>query len=520
MNTRALLVIWIAFSIAYAVSLVLIQRIKISNELELQSSALTNQASQRADQHDAHLTGLAALAISEQEPNSALFLEVVASINQFYPRVMAVDLVSLQDVKNVISSRDGASDTFSLYSSMQAAAVRSTGNLELIRSPQHVDRYLIVKRVPNTSAARFALAFEVDTAQLVKNDVDFWKGSNTELIVSLPNGHSLSRPTDMQSRQTFLSKMFAPLAVVNTLQSRSQPLQLTSIVRVNTKDYLPVGPLIAGIATLGLSLLIVASLYRLYSTSRQAEKRALLGEHEARISRASRINSLGELSSGIAHELTQPLTAILSQSQAGLRLLEPVSTNEETLMEILNANVAQAKRASNILARLRTWTTRTGETAEPVRVNACVQNVLLLLDAEIANLSINLSTELSANDPFLFCDPVEFEQVVFNLIRNALDKAPMKDSASISVLITTTIVKNQVILKVEDNGAPVDEKMLERIFEPFVTNRDSGMGLGLALCERIVSRMDGHIEIFNAEGGVVARVAVPEHLQGNKNQGG
>lgn len=517
MNTRALLVSWIALSIVYAVSLVLIQRVKISNELELQSRALTNQASQRADQHDAHLTGLAALAISEQEPNPALFLEVVAAIKQFYPRIRAVDMVSLQDVNYSISSRDGASDTFSLYRSIQAAAVRSTGDLELIRSLQHENRYLIVKRVPNSIAARFALAFEIDTAQLVKNDVGFWQGGNTELIVSLPNGQSLSRPTDLHSKQTPLSNLFDPLSVVNTLQSRTQPLQLSSTVRVNPNDYLPIGPLIAGIATLGLSLLIVTALYRLYSASRQAEKRALLGEHEARISRASRINSLGEMSSGIAHELTQPLTAILSQSQAGLRLLKPVGTNEETLLEIMNANVAQAKRASNILARLRTWTTRTSETAEPICVNACVQNVLLLLDAEIERLPINLSTELSTDDPFIFYDPVEFEQVVFNLIRNALDKAPMKGGAGFTILITTTVLNNQVILKVKDNGAPVDEKMLDRIFEPFVTTRDSGMGLGLALCERIVNRMDGHIEISNADGGgVVASVTVPEYLQSYK----
>lgn len=514
MNARALTLSWIGLSILYAGSLTLIQRVEISKELEIRSTALTHQVSQRADQHDAHLTGLSALALAGQEPNAALFLEVVAAIRQFYPRVIAVDLVSLHDDSDIISSRDGQWDANSLQSVIKLAAQRSTGALELMLSPEHEDHYLIIKRVPNSSAARFALCFEISTQHLVNIEEDFWQRKNTELLISLPNGTQLSRFSDRQETQT--STLFSPLTVTNTLQSRTQPLSLSSTVHVSANELIPIGPFLLGLLLLGIILLLATTIFRLYAKSRQAEKRALLGEHEARISHASRVNSLGELSSGIAHELTQPLTAILSQSQAGLRMINNAGKPDEAVVSILNATVTQAKRASNILARLRNWTTHTTESRQPVGVNECVQNVLLLLDAEIKSLPIDLTVKLSAENPYVLCDSVEFEQVVFNLIRNALDKVAPNDTSQLSVHVTSTVVEDQIILNIEDDGAQVDLKLLDRIFEPFVTSRDNGMGLGLALCERILSRMEGNIEIYNIENGVVVRVGVPKYVHSNE----
>ncbi|MCB1756600.1 MAG: hypothetical protein KDJ38_13845 [Gammaproteobacteria bacterium] len=511
MKSKTLLLGWIGASILYTVSLALIQRNEIAKELGIKSAVLTQQVSQRVDQHDAHLTGLSALAISGQEPNAALFLEVVSGIKQFYPRITAVDLVSLRTISDVITSRDGISDTHALHSAIQGAAQRSTGSLELMISPQHDDRYLIIKRVPNSDAARFALSFEIDTSRLVDIDPAFWLKNNVELLVSLPSGTHLGQFTDQ--RQNRSSLLFQPLTVTNTLQSRTQPLTLSTTVHVSANELFPVGPLVVGIIAIGLILLLLKTILSLYAKSRQAEKRARLGEHEARISHASRVNSLGELSSGIAHELTQPLTAILSQSQAGLRLIRHHREPDKTVVDILNANVIQAKRASNILARLRNWTKHSPESLVSVGVNLCVQNVLLLLDAEFKRLSVDLTIELTPADPCVMCDPVEFEQVVFNLTRNALDKQPTNDNERLSVTITTAVSGNQVVLSIKDDGEPVEDKMLDRIFEPFITAKDNGMGLGLALCDRIVSRMEGNIDISNIEDGVIARVTLPIHVQ-------
>lgn len=514
-NSRALLLGWIGLSILYVVLLALFQRVEISKELAIQSAALTNQVSQRADQHVAHLTGLSALAISGKEPNAALFIEVVTAIRQFYPRVTAVDLVSLQDDTNVISSREGLSDTHALHRAIQLAALQSTGSLELMHSPQHEDRYLIIKRVPNTSAARFALSFEINTRRLVNIDPAFWQRKNTELSISMPSGELLSRFRDKHQAQS--SVKFKQLTVTNVLGSRTQPLALSTIIYLSPGDLLPVGPLLLGLFFIGLVWAVTTTIFRLYAKSRRAESRARLGEYDARISHASRVNSLGELSSGIAHELTQPLTAILSQSQAGVRLVNDQGVQQDTVIDILNANVTQAKRASNILARLREWTKHSTESWKPVTVNGCIRNVLLLLDAEIKKQSINLTVELTPQNPSITCDPVEMEQVVFNLIRNALDKRPLRGRAGLSILITTSLLEDQVILNIMDDGAFVDHKILDRILEPFVTTRGNGMGLGLALCDRIVNRMEGSIEITNAEEGVVARVTLPTYLQNDES---
>lgn len=516
-NSRTLLLGWIGLGTLYVVLLALFQREEISKELAIRSAALTNQVSQRADQHDAHLTGLSALAVSGQEPNAALFIEVVTAIRQFYPRVTAVDLVSLQDDTNVITSRDGLSDTHALHSAIQLAASRSTGSLELMHSPQHEDRYLIIKRVPNSSAARFALSFEIDTRRLVNIDPAFWRRKNIELSISMPDGKLLSRFRDEQQAQS--SEKFKQLTVTNVLGSRTQPLALSSIIYLSADDLLPIGPLLLGLFFIGSAWAVTTTIFRLYAKSRRAETRARLGEHDARISHASRVNSLGELSSGIAHELTQPLTAILSQSQAGVRLVKDHGVQQDTVIGIFNANVTQAKRASNILARLREWTKHSTESWKPVAVNGCIQNVLLLLDAEIRKQCINLTAELSSENPYINCDPVEMEQVVFNLIRNALDKRPIHGRTGLSILITTSLLGDQVVLNIKDDGALVDHKILDRILEPFVTTRDNGMGLGLALCDRIVNRMEGRIEISNAEDGVVARVTLPTYVQYDEDRG-
>ena len=499
-------VIWLSLSVLYAGLLIQYQRVTISNELVAHTNSVASSVSQRADQHDAHLTGLAAVALAGERPDASLFMEVVAAIEQFYPRVTSVDLVSLANEDTVISSRQGQSNNELLHNIMREAAKRSAGSLELAVSPRNDNRYLIVKRVPNSDAARYALALEIDATQLVAVESSSWDKISA-LSLSMPNGTLLSRQDG--NNLTTTTRWFNPLVVENVLQSRTQPLKLETVVHLGASTLLPFGALLIGIIILGLSLIILATIIRLFRKSRRAELRARLGEQDAKISHASRVNSLGELSSGIAHELTQPLTAILSQSQAGMRLLKQSDNQHHILSDVLSANVVQAKRASDILARLREWTKQTNESSMPIDINVCVQNVLFLIDAEIKKHAIQLDIQLSPHELLVMGDSVEIEQVIFNLIQNALDKRDANDGAPNTIELTTANVDSRVIVSVKDDGFPIDDGMLDRIFEPFVSSKQDGMGLGLALCERIVNRLDGHIELSNETTGVKASFSLP-----------
>ena len=226
-----------------------------------------------------------------------------------------------------------------------------------------------------------------------------------------------------------------------------------------------------------------------------------------RLGSIKRTNALGEIASGIAHELTQPLTAILSQSQAGVHLLARGEKSMESVTEILQANVAQSKRAGDILSRLRDWTRQKPAVMKLQRLNECMHNVALLLGAEAQRLSIDLSVKADAADPTVMGDAVEIEQVIFNLVRNAMEALERDNSSERRIQMTSSVSAQHVIVEVLDNGPGIAAEMRERLFEPFITGKENGMGLGLALCERIVERMNGRIEIGIAEGGgVSARV--------------
>ncbi len=200
----------------------------------------------------------------------------------------------------------------------------------------------------------------------------------------------------------------------------------------------------------------------------------------------------------------------MSQSQTGLRILKQSdSQHDEILSEVLSANVLQAKRDSDILTSLRQWTKQTNDSSIPVDINTCVKNVLFLLEAKIKTHATQLDIHLSKNQLLVLGDSVEIEQFIFNLIQNALDKLDAEDESSLTIVLSTAKVEDQILVSVVDDGFQIDDSMLNRIFEPFVSSKNDGMGLGLTLCERIVNRLNGQLELCNVPVGVKASFTLP-----------
>jgi C4-dicarboxylate-specific signal transduction histidine kinase len=201
------------------------------------------------------------------------------------------------------------------------------------------------------------------------------------------------------------------------------------------------------------------------------------------------------MASGIAHELTQPLTAILSQAQAARHLSRrgDIAALEPAMQGIAD----QAKRASAILERLRNWTVPVQPADRIGDLGMALQNVQLLLVPEASHRGVTLRFDTVPPPLGIRGNQVELEQILFNLVRNAIEA--VSGQAGGAVTVTARRSGNQIIVDVADNGPGVADDLRDRLFEPFVTGKPGGTGLGLALCQRLAERMGGEVQLVTAQ---------------------
>lgn len=222
----------------------------------------------------------------------------------------------------------------------------------------------------------------------------------------------------------------------------------------------------------------------------EQEFRALREE----LAHLSRVTMLGELSGAIAHELNQPLAAILSNAQAAQRFLANGTGATEELEEILADIVDQDRRASEVIYRLRSLLRKGELSLEEINVNETVTDVLKLLRSDMINRKVNLQTDFAPDDPWARAARIQVQQVLVNLVVNACDALVAVTPLERQVCVRTrTRQDGFVLVMVEDNGAGIPAQDAARIFEPFVTTKEHGMGLGLAVCRTIVLAHGGQL---------------------------
>jgi C4-dicarboxylate-specific signal transduction histidine kinase len=212
------------------------------------------------------------------------------------------------------------------------------------------------------------------------------------------------------------------------------------------------------------------------------------------------------MASGLAHELTQPLTAILAQAQASRRILE--RGDAAALAPVLDDTVAQARRASAILERFRNWSRPQRTAVSAVDLREALANVQALLTPQATAHGTRLAFDIPQSSVPVMADPVEMEQVVFNLVRNAIEAAAdARGGGRVAVRLRQD--DSQATLEVADNGPGVPEDLRPRLFTPFTTTRADGTGLGLALSQRLVERAGGEIGLVDGGSGATFRVVLP-----------
>jgi C4-dicarboxylate-specific signal transduction histidine kinase len=234
-------------------------------------------------------------------------------------------------------------------------------------------------------------------------------------------------------------------------------------------------------------------------------------EQRKQLTHLSRVAMLGELSGGIAHELNQPLTAILSNAQAAQHFIADKSAGPEVLVEILRDIITADQRAGEVIRRLRALFKR-GETQyQPLDPNELVQEVLGIMHGDLILRSVEPVAQLAAALPTVQGDRVELQQVMLNLVMNACDAmAATAPEARRLTLRTRPFEQNWVQISVIDCGPGFAAAQYEKLFEPFYTTKPQGLGLGLSISRTIIRAHGGRLWGSAASGGGASfHIALP-----------
>ena len=243
-----------------------------------------------------------------------------------------------------------------------------------------------------------------------------------------------------------------------------------------------------------------------------ARKRAELQvrEHLHELSHLNMVAAVGELAASLAHELNQPLTAVLSNAQALRRMLQAGDGQGQMAAEIVEDIIAQDKRAGEIILRIRRLLRKESVEWAPVDVNAMVSDVCHMFGGAPARPGRAIRLDLTPRLPALQGDRVQLQQVVLNLVQNALHAAADGAEPDPRVVVKTDLDACGVRISVRDRGRGIPPDMLARVFEPFFSTKHEGLGLGLAISRSIVDLHRGTITAQNREtGGAEFVVCLP-----------
>ena len=287
------------------------------------------------------------------------------------------------------------------------------------------------------------------------------------------------------------------------LASASQPFEVVAIRQVGWTE-LP-----WGVMTLW-TLMVAAALaaWSAWKRQRSARRRA---EELLRVGQVARLNTLGELAAGMAHELNQPLTAILANTQAARRLLLDDPPDLTTAVQAMDQAAGQARRAADVLGRLRRTVEQPGPapSGQGVELAQAVHNALDLLEPECRRRAVTPSVHM-AQKVSVLAERVALEQIVHNLLTNALQALDLVAVGERQLTIDIESSQGMGVLRVADSGPGIAPDILPHVFEPFFTTREGGLGLGLSLCETLASGMGGNLSAqANVPRGAVFVLALP-----------
>jgi C4-dicarboxylate-specific signal transduction histidine kinase len=251
-------------------------------------------------------------------------------------------------------------------------------------------------------------------------------------------------------------------------------------------------------------------------TARKHAEEALR-KSQGELAHLARVMTMGELVASIAHEVNQPLAAVVNSASACVRWLDAQKLEEAR--RSASRAIAEGHRASDIVGRIRALAKNTPPHKDWLDVNETIQEVLALARSEIHRHGVALETQLSAQVPVILADRIQLQQVLLNLLMNAIE-AMRGVSAGLRVLAVSSErgAAPEVVIAVRDSGPGFDPQHLDRLFDAFYTTKAHGLGLGLAISRRIIAAHGGRLwASANVPHGAVVQFTVPTGSEGEQD---
>jgi two-component system, LuxR family, sensor kinase FixL len=238
-------------------------------------------------------------------------------------------------------------------------------------------------------------------------------------------------------------------------------------------------------------------------------------QHQSELVHVCRLSTMGEVATGMAHELNQPLAAIVNYAKGASRRLQSGMLDAPPLVEAMRQISAQAQRAGEIIRRLRALVGKQAPIRSIVDLNYLVREVCGFLEFETAKLELRIALDLADGEIPVNVDLVQIEQVLLNLLRNSLDALEMRPAGQRELAILTRARAGQAIVGVVDNGPGIPPERMVHLFDPFYTTKETGMGMGLAISQTIIDDHGGEIRAESEPGaGTMFQVRLPLAEQG------
>ena len=465
------LLLWVVVACAGASWLAVARLQQLQAAFETDARIVHRLLSQRVVQHDAIMATLALLQpAAAAGDNSTSPLPRLTSV---YPQILAVlQRTAQRDWPDALQAELAAAE----------ATSRRTGHAAMAGLNLAAGRYyLVLAGVP----ASYALYIDLRTT----TPADEWPMD----ITTSPVRVTLERGGDafvVQPGRGDLGSGIRTYDFHKLLAAPSQPLDVVARRSVGPHE-------LPWWGMLGWCLLTAAlwAAGRALWRQRVARQRA---EELLRLGQVARLNTLGELAAGMAHELNQPLTALLSSTQAAQRLLADDPPDLNTAQTAMARAVEQARRASTVVGRLRRLVERpdlAGQ-AQPLALPAAVHDALHLLEPELTQRGVVPDIATATDLPTALAEPVALQQIVHNLLMNALQALEQVPPAERQLHITMVRADaGHVTLSVRDHGPGIPPEARQHLFEPFYTTRTGGLGLGLTLCESLAQAMGAQLTL-------------------------
>ena len=254
---------------------------------------------------------------------------------------------------------------------------------------------------------------------------------------------------------------------------------------------------------------------------RAEEEQERLRQLEADLAHINRVSMLGELTASIAHEVNQPLSGVVSNGSACLRWLAAEVPNVEEARENARRIVRDGRRAGEVIARIRALSKRAATARETLDLNETIKDVLALVADEAKKQSVIVRTQFAGDLSPALGDRVQLQQVILNLVMNAIEAmSSVADRARELVITTRNIDPDQVQVTVEDSGTGIDPQKIDKIFDSFYTTKPGGMGMGLSICRSILQAHGGRLWATAKDGtGTIFSFMLPTYHEEEANVG-